>query len=198
VRQFVRLTNGWRERLVGMAPDGEAFAFVAAPDALPLDHPAANDAPEGSIVETCPAGEAIAAAIGARLARDGGAALIIDYGHAAPRAAATLQAVRGHQRHDVLADPGQADLTAHVDFAALANAARQAGAAAFGPVTQGALLQALGIAARVERLHRNATPAQVAAVNEAHHRLVAPAAMGDLFKALALTAPGFGPPAGFA
>lgn len=198
VRQFVRLRDGWHERLVGLAPGGAGFAFVAAPDALPLDHPAAAGAPEGSIVETCPAGAAIAAAIGARVARDGGAALIVDYGHAEPRAAATLQAVRGHARHDVLAEPGLADLTAHVDFAALATAARQAGAAAFGPISQGALLGALGIAARAARLQRDAADGQAAAVAAALHRLVAPDAMGDLFKALALAPPELGPPAGFA
>ncbi len=114
-------------------------------------------APVGSVVETCPAGHAIAATIGARLAAHGGAALIVDYGHAGPATGDTLQAVRGHARADPLADPGDSDLTAHVDFTALAVAAAAGGAVrAWGPVGQGDFLRALGIDARAAALKRTA------------------------------------------
>jgi len=148
---------------------------------------------------------AMAGEIGRRLAAHGGAALIVDYGHAAPRFGATLQAVRRHAKHPVLTAPGSADLTAHVDFAALAHvdfaalarAATEAGARAHGPVDQGELLQALGIAARAQALGRGATPAQAAAIDAARHRLTDGAEMGTLFKALALSHPDLGAPAGF-
>jgi NADH dehydrogenase [ubiquinone] 1 alpha subcomplex assembly factor 7 len=108
----------------------------------------------------------------------------------------TFQAVRRHGFHDPLVEPGGADLTAHVDFASLGRAAAQAGAAVFGPVGQGALLEALGLSARAEALAA-AAPDQAADIAAAAHRLAAPEEMGELFKALALAAPGAPPPPGF-
>lgn len=195
IRQFVRLRDGWHERMVGRSPAGEGLAFTAVPDALPLDHPLAGRAPEGSIIETCPGGTALAASIGERLVRHGGAALFIDYGYDQPQAGATLQAVRGHRRHDPLLNPGEADLTAHVDFAALSVAA---GVASHGPIGQGDLLRALGIGERAATLAGKATPAQAESIASALARLTEPAAMGTLFRALALTGPDLEAPAGFA
>ena len=138
----------------------------------------------------------IAAFLGHRLARQPGAALIIDYGPAQPTPGPTLQALRRHRRHEVLAGPGTADLTAHVDFASLAQAATTAGCAAQGPIGQGAFLEKLGIELRAAQLAERA-PAAAGAIASAHRRLTDPAQMGTLFKALALTPRELGPPAGF-
>ena len=194
IRQLVRTETGWRERMVGHA-EGRFFA-CAGPTALDiLVPPQFANAPVGSIYELAPAGTAIAAEIGARLASQGGAALVIDYGHAGPALGDTLQAVKAHAFADPFADPGEADLTAHVDFTTLARAA--APAVAYGPVTQGALLTALGIAQRTAALAARATPAQAELLRSGTDRLVRDDAMGSLFKALALTGPIWPKPAGF-
>ncbi|MDJ0942707.1 MAG: SAM-dependent methyltransferase [Kiloniellales bacterium] len=201
IRQFERTPEGWRERLVGLAPEGDALAFglsPPAPYAEALLPDALRDATPGAVAEVSPAALSLTAEIGRRLAEDGGAALIVDYGHAAPDGRPTLQALRRHAREDVLASPGQADLTAHVDFGALARAARAAGAEAWGPTPQGAFLEALGIATRAERLAAGASPEQAAEIRTALHRLTAPEEMGTLFKVLVLSAPGLGPLAGCA
>ena len=196
IRQFERVGDTWRERMVTVAPDAEALSFAvngtACPEAAGL-----SAAPAGAIVERAPAREALAAALAARVATDGGAALIIDYGHARPGIGDTLQAVKRHRRHGVLDDPGSADLTAHVDFAALAAAARGAGAEAFGPVPQGAFLRALGIDARAARLRQSARAEQAAAIDAALRRLTSADEMGTLFKALASAHPALGVPPGF-
>ncbi len=200
IRQFERRAEGWCERLVGLDSDGVSLTFALGPpgrQAQILIPAALHAAPVGAVVEVSVPGIAIAAEIGRRLASHGGAALIVDYGHAAPRSGATLQALRRHAAHPVLSEPGSADLTAHVDFAALARAATEAGARAFGPVGQGALLETLGIGARSEALRRCATPGQAADIDAARHRLTDPAEMGTLFKALALSHPDLEPPAGF-
>jgi SAM-dependent MidA family methyltransferase len=129
--------------------------------------------------------------LAARLAAQGGAALIIDYGHAKSGFGDTLQAVRAHAYADPLADPGEADLTAHVDFALLARAARLAGATVHGPVPQGDFLRALGIDARAAALKQRATPVQGDAIDAAVARLTGTGEgqMGELFKVLALAAP---------
>jgi SAM-dependent MidA family methyltransferase len=188
VRQFVRRAGAWRERMVALAGTDLAFAdgdpvAVAAPPAA-----------EGAIFERNDAAAAIAAQIGRRLADRGGAALIVDYGHAASAPGDTLQALRGHARAEVLADPGEADLTAHVDFEALAAAASPA--RAWGPVTQGAFLRALGIELRADKLMR-ANPQQATAIDAACRRLIDGAEMGTLFKVLALTHPQLAAPPGF-
>ncbi len=191
IRQFVRADDGWHERRVAANADGTlAFALDPAPATMSL--PAA--AP-GSIAETRPAADALACHLGARLAATGGAALFIDYGHATRACGDTLQAVRRHRPAALLDEPGSADLTAHVDFATFAAAA--AGARVWGPVTQGGFLKALGLEARTAALAANATPEQAAALRSGSRRLADPAAMGRLFKVLALTHPDAPPPAGF-
>ena len=186
VRQFERSPDGWNERCVGLTESG--FAPVAGRAVPP---PAIH----GDIVETSPASTAIAAELGHRLRTRGGAALVIDYGYGGPASGDTLQAVRRHGFADPFADPGEADLTAHVDFPALAAAA---GVTAHGPVGQGAWLRALGIEARAAALKARATPAQRDDIDAATARLTEGAAMGELFKAMALTGPGWPVPAGFA
>ena len=196
IRQFERVGDTWRERVVTLAPDSEALG-LAANSTICADAAALGVAPAGAIVERAPARDALAAALAARIATDGGAALIIDYGHAQPGIGDTLQAVKRHRRHGVLDDPGSADLTARVDFSALAAAARGAGAAAFGPVPQGAFLQALGIDARAARLRQSASAEQAAAIDAALRRLTGADEMGTLFKALAIVHPALGAPPGF-
>ncbi len=191
IRQFVRVAGGWAERHV---LDGN---FVTLPaDAPPLDA-LPREAADGAVVEIGEVGLAWTAALAARLVRDGGAALILDYGTARSLPGDSLQALRDGRPADPLADPGCADLTAHVDFAALARAARRAGAAVHGPVGQGAFLGGLGLGPRTARLAA-ARPDQAAALRDAAARLAAPERMGTLFKALCLTHPGAPEPPGFA
>jgi len=194
VRQFVRGATGWHERIVATSDAGFA-AILGNADATPLVPPSLWNAPIGSVVETSPASTAIAAEIGSRLSRHGGAALFIDYGHNGPVTGDTLQAVRGHASVDPFADPGEADLTAHVDFTALAAAA---GVKAAGPTGQGDFLRAIGIDARAETLRRRATAVQREAIDAAVARLTGETAMGRLFKVMALTGRDWPAPAGFA
>ncbi|MSO69970.1 MAG: class I SAM-dependent methyltransferase [Alphaproteobacteria bacterium] len=200
IEQLIATETGWRERCVALCADGASFRFVeasATPPVLPAWLPAADQVPTGTIAEYSPAREAAAAMIGARLARFGGAALLIDYGHAKSAPGDTLQAVRAHRTVPVLETLGEADLTAHVDFAGLARAAQTHGATSWGPITQGRLLTTLGIEARAARLSAQATPDQASAIDAALHRLTASHAMGTLFKALALTPANAPAPAGF-
>lgn len=189
IRQFVRRESGWHERLVGLDDAGRlAFALSPGPERLDGLLPAQllAAAPTNAMVEICPAGRAIAAGLGQRLVDQGGAALIVDYGPPAHGTGDSLQAVRRHAFHDVLAMPGEADLTAHVDFAALGASARDAGASTWGPLAQGALLARLGIAARADALAR-ANPGRRAEFDAAVARLTGTDQMGTLFQALALT-----------
>lgn len=190
IRQFVRRGGEWRERWV----HGGTFLERPIGEGAP---PLPPEAPEGAVFEVNEPARALAAALGARLAAQGGAALVLDYGPAESGFGDSLQAVRAHARADPLAEPGSADITAHVDFAALAAAARAAGAAVHGPLPQGVFLQRLGLASRAAMLAA-ARPAQAAAQLSAAHRLLAPESMGRLFKALCLCHPGFpAPPPGF-
>ncbi len=188
VRQFQRAADDWRERLVTIDAEGGGFAFTLAarPGGFDGDsHPALAGAAVGAIAETCPAALDLAGRIGRRLNRDVGAALIVDYGPAARAPGDSLQAVKAHAYHPVLADPGAADLTAHVDFESLLGAAAAAGAGTFGPVTQGALLARLGIRERLQRLLAGADADRQAALLAAHRRLTDGDEMGSLFKAVA-------------
>ena len=132
-----------------------------------------------------------------RRANPDDAAVIIDYGHPRSAAGETLQAVRRHAFVPVLDDPGSADLTAHIDFEMLGDAARASGASAWGPVTQGGFLTALGIHERAAMLRQRATPEQAADIDSAVRRLIGETEMGTLFKVLAITGPGQDTPAGF-
>jgi NADH dehydrogenase [ubiquinone] 1 alpha subcomplex assembly factor 7 len=191
VRQFERTSRGWTERMVGLADDG-SLRLALAPGVTPYAA-ALPDAPVGAQAEISEAGRALAAAIGARLQHHGGWALIVDYGRDGPLGA-SLQAVRSHRGEDILDQPGETDLSAHVDFAALSAAT---GRRTFGPVGQGDFLQRLGIIRRAEALKERASTAQRAAIDAALARLIAPNQMGTLFRVLAVGDDRSAAPAGF-
>lgn len=154
--------------------------------------------PKGAVTsEICLEGLSAMADITALLHRTGGAGLVVDYGYAHGEAGDTLQAVQAHRPVDALAQPGMADLTAHVDFRLLAKVAQNGGVRALGPVGQGLFLERLGGEIRLNQLLRNATTEQADALVSGWRRLSAPAAMGSLFKALALVPPGWESVAGF-
>jgi NADH dehydrogenase [ubiquinone] 1 alpha subcomplex assembly factor 7 len=195
IRQLVRMEGGWCERLVGH--DGTRFVPGAGPrvpnEAIPEP---LRDAPAGSVIETSPASVAIVRDLAARIVAQGGAALIVDYGHARTSVGDTFQAVAGHAYADPWQAPGERDLTAHVDFEALAMAARAEGARVCGPLTQGEWLRAMGIELRTASLAK-ASPERTDEIVAARDRLVGDAQMGSLFKAMALVAPDWPAPEGF-
>jgi NADH dehydrogenase [ubiquinone] 1 alpha subcomplex assembly factor 7 len=202
VRQLEKTAQGWNERMIGLAPDGETLAFALSPGPSPFARllPAAlrDGEPEpGTIAELSTAAIDLASRIAARLARDGGWALIVDYGRDSPAAGATFQALRGHQPVDPLDRPGETDLTAHVDFAALAEAVRPSGVQVFGPIGQGTFLARLGIERRADALKARAGREQRAAIDAALARLIAPKQMGTLFRVLAVGDDRSPAPAGF-
>lgn len=187
IRQFVFRNGGWRERWV----DDEAFVE------RPGGHPGLPEfAPEGAVQEVCEPALAVAGHLAARFLRAPGAALFLDYGPAESSFGASLQALRNSAPAPPLADPGGVDLTAHVDFGAVARASRAGGAAVHGPLPQGLFLHRLGLHARAAVLARD-HPAQAQAILGATHRLTAPEAMGQLFKALCLCHAGMPTPPGF-
>ncbi|MGR3593812.1 MAG: class I SAM-dependent methyltransferase [Limimaricola soesokkakensis] len=192
IRQFVRDGAGWRERVVGHEGDKLVFGLTAPAPLAELEHRLA-DTRDGDMVEQSPALPALTGEIGDRIARHGGAALIVDYGGRG-RTGDSFQAVRDHEKVDPLAAPGEADLTAHVDFEALARAA--APAACAGPVPQGVFLERLGITARAQALAAKLEGTALDAHVAAHRRLTHPEEMGDLFKVAALHPCNAPPPPG--
>ncbi|MRX50316.1 class I SAM-dependent methyltransferase [Paracoccus sp. S-4012] len=187
IRQFERVAGGWAERLIGLDPKTGGLRLGLG---TPLPMP--REATLGEVWEVRDAAPPIMAELAGRIARHGGAAIVVDYGTWDGRGD-SFQALRGHAPEDPLARPGEADLTSHVDFAPLAVAALEAGAAVSAPVGQGALLASLGIAERAARL----AAAQPATIEAAVHRLTDPAQMGELFKALAVWPGAAPPPPGF-
>ena len=188
-RQFVRAPRGWCERRVGLSQDG-GLAFGLDPEPDPQ---ISAEAAEGDVLTLPSAALGAMRDLARRLVRDGGALLAIDYGHTDAGFGDTLQAVAGHAFTDPLTRPGEADLTVHVDFAALARAAAAAGASVHGPVTQRDFLLALGIEARAARLKARADAHQTAAIDAAVARLTdsSPRGMGALFKVLGVSHPAF-------
>jgi NADH dehydrogenase [ubiquinone] 1 alpha subcomplex assembly factor 7 len=200
--------EGWGEvGAAGTAPTvGGSLPMPCRPHHPPHPNPLPPQAraerehhcpPEGTIMEHPEAALTLISALAARLAATGGAALFLDYGpeHSAP--GDSLQALRDKKPADPLAEPGSADLTAHVDFSRLAEAARAAGAAVFGPLPQGVLLVRLGLFQRTGALARK-NPARAGALQAAAARLAEPDRMGRLFKAMAVCHPALPTPAGFA
>ncbi|AWN54177.1 SAM-dependent methyltransferase [Methylobacterium sp. 17Sr1-1] len=187
VRQYQRTERGWCERRVGL--HGDALAFGLSPDPTPE---ITRDAAPGAILTLPAVALDLTRQLGRRLAREGGALLAIDYGDLYGGTADTLQAVARHRFADPLEAPGETDLTAQVDFAALARAAAGEGAVVHGPVTQADFLLALGLAQRAERLGARANPVQAAAVKAGADRLIdrTTRGMGSLFKVMGLAGPG--------
>jgi SAM-dependent MidA family methyltransferase len=195
--QFVRTEGGWAERMVGLDEQGN-LAFGLKPlgpsvDLRSTPPPQGEGLEPGTVVESSPAQAALGSEIGHRVARDGGAALLIDYGRDTPGPGDTLQALKAHAKVPPLAEPGQADLTVWADFPAVLAAALEAGAATGPILTQGAFLHGLGIEARAEALAAT-RPDQADKLARQLDRLTGAAQMGQLFKVVCLSAPGLSPP----
>jgi SAM-dependent MidA family methyltransferase len=185
---------------VAVEADGK-FAFTHATNPIPnfekLLPPSVRNAPIDSIFEW--RDERAAMALGRRIGKNGGAALVIDYGHAESDVGDTLQAVGGHAYADPLMTPGEIDLTAHVDFQALKRAVEAMGPVGYGPIDQGALLRRLGIETRAAKLRNRALPSAAAQIDAAVARLTGygRSEMGNLFKAVAFASKALGTPPAF-
>jgi SAM-dependent MidA family methyltransferase len=190
IRQFVSTGSGWRERMVALDSQGQLAFFSGAgsldPSLLPAN---ASNAASGAIVELAPTRTAMMTAIAAHIAARGGAGLFPDYGYTTPGIADTLQAVRRHRYENALANPGEADLTAHVDFTALAAAANNQKLSTY-LTTQGEFLLAMGLLERAGNLGAHADETSRDEIHAAVERLAAPQGMGELFKVLAVSPPG--------
>ncbi len=200
VHQAVKSERGWHERQIAIDAEGK-LAFVTATEALPQFEQflpeGLRSAAEGAVFEWRADNEAMQ--LGRRLQHDGGAALVIDYGHAESGVGDTLQAVGQHAYADPLRAAGNVDLTAHVDFAALIKAVEAMGGNAYGPLTQSQLLRRLGILTRASSLKSKAPEAAAADIDAALERLIGEGegGMGALFKAAAFAHPSLGAPPGF-
>lgn len=192
IHQVVKRETGWHERVVKLDADGR-LVFAAADEPMPrfevLLPPLVRAAPIGAVFEWRPDTEMMK--IARRLRDQDGAALIVDYGHVRSDAGDTFQAIARHSFADPLKNPGQADVTAHVDFQALARAAEDVGARVHGPVTQGEFLKRLGIETRAVTLMGKASPEVSADISAALKRLTdsGRGGMGSMFKVLAVTRP---------
>jgi SAM-dependent MidA family methyltransferase len=190
IHQAVRQQQGWHERVVEIDAEGELVFGVGA-EPIPrfevLLPPVARAAPVGAVFEWRPDSEIMT--IASRVREEGGAALIIDYGHLRSNAGDTLQAIAKHSFADPLKFPGQADLTAHVDFEALVHAAEGIGARVHGPVTQGEFLKRLGIETRALALMAKASPEVSEDIAGALQRLTGGGrgGMGSMFKVLGIS-----------
>ncbi len=194
VRQFVKTDRGWCERMVGVKDGKLDFALSPVPSTVaPPDY---ADAPDGAVYEMAPAAVALTEEIARTVVSHGGGAVIVDYGYGEPGTSETLQAIANGQPVSVLADPGEGDVSAHVDFRALVKAAEGCGAAVYGPITQCNFLADLGIGPRAERLMLANMP-QAKEIAAAVDRLVNPAMMGALFKVIAIVSKTTQQPPGF-
>ncbi|MDM9621743.1 class I SAM-dependent methyltransferase [Rhizobium sp. S96] len=191
-RQFVKTPTGFRERMVGIDADDELSfgAGVAGIDPALLPEQASS-MPVGTMFEIAPARQSVMLAISERLKRLGGTALALDYGHLVTGFGDTLQAVRMHEFDPPLAHPGEADLTSHVDFQALAETAVSAGLHVNGMLRQGDFLVGLGILERAAALGRDREPRTQQIIQTAVDRLVGEGEgkMGELFKVMAVSHP---------
>ncbi len=186
IHQFQMEDGMWQERYVAY-DDGRGFHFILQPADGMIAHHLKESFPEaknGDVFELCPEGLAVMAGIARHIKKHGGFAVIIDYGHKQSGLGETLQAVRDHKYVPPLENPGEVDLTAHVDFGALAEVAVREGCRVLEMTTQGELLKGWGIEARAQMLLKNATPKQAEDIRSSLHRLTDPAEMGDLFKAM--------------
>lgn len=196
IRQHIQTENGLQERCVGIDEETGDLVYVNKAAGLSL---AKGDAqiPVGTIMESCPAAKDAVTKIANHIKEFGGAALFIDYGYLGDAHQDTLQAVKSHAFHPVLKDPGEADVTAHVDFATLIEVAEDAGVVAHGAVEQGKFLVRLGAEIRTEKLLQDATEEQALHLISGVKRLIDPAQMGDLFKVMAILSDSDITPAGF-
>lgn len=193
IRQYIRRDDGWHERCVGCSRD--ALIYVERDAVTDLDPPSELHHKAGDIFETRPAVLKLIASLAARTQPVAG--LFVDYGHAHSGLGDTLQAVRDHRFVDPLQAPGEADLSAHVDFGDLAGRARDAGLKSFGPISQEQFLLKLGLDTRRDRLMQQANLEQRQAIITGVGRLTDPRVMGELFKVLAITSESVPPPPPF-
>jgi NADH dehydrogenase [ubiquinone] 1 alpha subcomplex assembly factor 7 len=193
IAQFEYRAGRTYERKVALGSDGTSLVIRREP----TRDEAVRGALDGDIREASVTGYVMAHALARRIARSSGAMLIIDYGYFPTGFGDTLQALRRHRPVSIFDSPGEADLTAHVDFESLAKAANSGGGTVHGPVSQASFLLELGIAAREAALIKKANPEQQVAIRSGCRRLIEPAEMGSLFKVLALTQKGGPVPAGF-
>ncbi|MEX0329470.1 MAG: class I SAM-dependent methyltransferase [Ruegeria sp.] len=194
IRQFIRNGDAWNERLVGLNETTLKFGLGTQANQPALDE-RLTDTKDGDLVELCSAAIPVVSEISDRISRFGGAALMIDYGDWRSLGD-TFQALHSHQRVDPLASPGQADLTAHVDFEPLAQAAQTAGCRHTRLTPQGVFLERLGITARAQNLAASMKGKAVDELIAAHRRLTHPQEMGNLFKVLGLYPAQSAPPPG--
>ena len=200
VNQAIKQFNGWYERVVEIGPDGK-LAFGIANDLIPLFDqlvpPNMRDAPIGAIYEW--RADNLPLSLSRRVVRQGGAALVVDYGHVESAPGDTLQAVGGHAFVNPLESPGAVDLTAHVDFQAFALAAESMGVGVTGPIAQAELLRNLGIEKRAASLKAMASPEKAAEIDSAIQRLLGEGRteMGSLFRAIGIAHPSLGTLPGF-
>ncbi|WP_136441743.1 class I SAM-dependent methyltransferase [Pacificoceanicola onchidii] len=192
IRQFSREGTGWRECVVGLSGGKLARGLTDAVPQDGLEH-RLEDTADGDVIETCAPAQRVAESVGARIAAQGGTALLIDYGDWRSRGD-TFQALENHAPSDPFANPGQADLTAHVDFEAIAKAAAPASHSAM--THQGVFLERLGITPRAQALAQKLEGDALQSHIAAHRRLTHPSEMGSLFKVLALYPQGAAPPPG--
>ncbi|HVX91880.1 MAG TPA: SAM-dependent methyltransferase [Xanthobacteraceae bacterium] len=191
VNQAVKQKDGWYERVIKL-DEIDNLVFGLAPEPIPHFErtlpPHVREAPVGSIFEW--RSNTLVLEIGRRMARAGGAALLIDFGHVKSDIGETLQAVRTHVFTDPLAAPGMTDLTAHVDFEAVAITAESIGARVHGPIEQATFLRRLGIEARAGAL-RSVAPDRASEIDSAVGRLTegGRTGMGTMFKVIALSSP---------
>ena len=185
IRQFIQSADGMRERRIGWDEEAEALTFIAGPPGLSLAKSGQVIA-EGTVMEQCPAARSIVRDIASRIEENGGAALLIDYGYLGDAHRDTLQAVKSHHFHNVLEDPGNADLTAHVDFQSLMHVAEGEGACVYGPIGQGKFLKNMGAELRLNMLLKEAHEPQKEQLVTGLERLTSPQAMGDLFQVMGL------------
>jgi len=200
INQAVKQADGWHTRCVGLNAEGQFEYTLAAEPLLQFERtlPAAvRNVPNGEIFEWRSDIESLE--LGRRLAHEPSVALVIDYGHAEGATGETLQAVHKHLFADPLTRPGEADLTAHVDFEALARAVDSMGAVAHGPVDQAVFLNRLGIRTRAETLKANLDRAKAHEIDQALARLtgIGRTGMGALFKAMAFAHRSLATPPGF-
>lgn len=193
IRQFVRKADGWHERQVGLVEGSRAFGLSPTPIPSTAMPDAVANAEPDTMLEVCFGGAEVMRQLAKAVAKQGGSMLAVDYGYAQTQTGDTLQGVRRHAYADVLEAPGETDISAHVDFGALGNVARQAGLATQPLATQGQFLTRLGIAERAAALSR-ANPASAADIRAAHDRLTAEDQMGTLFKVFCAHSPGLMPP----
>jgi NADH dehydrogenase [ubiquinone] 1 alpha subcomplex assembly factor 7 len=196
IRQYVRTDDGWHERLIGLRGEQRAFGLSPTPIAESAAPPEVHGAHSGEVLELSAAAAETMQRLARKVALQGGAVLAIDYGYPETQTGQTLQAVKAHAFADPLEAPGEADISAHVNFGVLGQAAKATGLAVAPLARQGEWLLKLGLGERAKSLAR-ANPAEAANIARAVERLASPEQMGTLFKVFCAHSRGLHP-AGFA